>query len=326
MLIDDVTIEVISGSGGDGRAVFNRTMMSLGPTGGTGGKGGDVYLRGVSNLGALIRFRGQKVFRAGKGQMGGIQKKDGKSGEDLILNVPVGTVVHFPLRGIKEITKIGEQLLIIKGGAGGRGNFTFRSPTNTTPQQFEKGKAGDSMRLQLELKLIADVGLIGLPNVGKSSLLNKLTNAKSRVANYSFTTLEPNLGAYWELILADIPGLIEGASSGKGLGIKFLRHIERTKIFFHLISSQSENPLKDYTIVRKELEKYNKQLLGKKEYVFLSKCDLAKPLEIKRKIAKLKKVNSNVYAISIEKKDSMSSVKKILNKIKEDKTFVKKEK
>lgn len=322
MLIDDVTIDVFSGKGGNGLATFNKTKMSLGPTGGDGGNGGNVYLEGISNIGALSQFRGKKKFYAENGNPGGSQKKEGHNGEDLTLKVPVGTVIHILTNGEKkEITKIGERVLICKGGKGGRGNFSFRSSSNTTPKEFEEGKKGKEIKLRLELKLIADVGFVGLPNVGKSSLLNELTNAKSRVANYSFTTLEPSLGVFYELILADIPGLIEGASSGKGLGIKFLRHIERTRIFFHFVSAQSENPVKDYQTIRKELEKYNKELLDKKEYVFLSQSDMAESEKIKKDIAELKKINPNVLAISILDETSIKEVKKILSDIIEEKTF-----
>lgn len=316
MLIDDVTIKVSSGDGGNGRVAFNKIKMNLGPTGGNGGKGGDVYLRGVANIGALSRFRGRKVFAAEDGRMGGDQRKDGRGGKDLILSVPTGTVVHNLSSGDKkEITRIGQKLLIAEGGRGGKGNFYFRSPRNTTPRQAEKGEKGKENELRLELKLIADVGFIGFPNAGKSNLLNMLTNAKSRVADYPFTTLEPNLGAFYGLILADIPGLIEGASEGRGLGIKFLRHIERTKMFFHLVSVESDNPVKDHEIVRRELGKYNKKLLNKKEYIFLSKCDLIEPKEIKKKINELKKINQEVMAISILDDDSMKKVRKILEGI-----------
>lgn len=322
MLIDDVIIDVFSGKGGDGIATFNKTKMNLGPTGGKGGNGGAVYLQGVSNIGALSQFRGKKKFRAEDGQVGGSKKREGRNGEDLVLKVPVGTVIHLLTTGQKkEITKIGESLLICKGGRGGRGNFSFRSPSNTTPKEFEKGASGRELKLRLELKLIADVGLVGLPNVGKSSLLNELTNAKSRVANYPFTTLEPSLGAFYELIIADIPGLIEGASLGKGLGIKFLKHIERTRIFFHLISAQSENPVKDYETIRKELGEYNKKLLYKKEYLFLSQSDLVPPAKIKKDIAKLKKINPNVIGLSVLDENSIKKVKEILATITKQKTF-----
>ena len=196
----------------------------------------------------------------------------------------MGTIIQKIETGeTKEILKIGERILVARGGRGGKGNFHFRSATNTSPKQFQEGSLGEHFAVRLELRLIADIGLIGLPNAGKSSLLNELTKAKSKVANYPFTTLEPNLGVYYELILADIPGLIEGASTGKGLGIGFLRHIERTKILFHLISAESENPVKDYKIIKKELETYNKNLTKKTEYVFLSKSDMVSSEEMKRK-------------------------------------------
>jgi len=215
--------------------------------------------------------------------------------------------------------KIGQKMLVAEGGNGGKGNFLFRSAKNTSPRQFQEGLPGQHFTLRLELKLIADVGLIGLPNAGKSSLLNELTAAKSRVANYPFTTLEPSLGTYYELILADIPGLIEGASSGKGLGIKFLQHVERTKVLFHLISAESEDPLKDYQIIKKELETYSKKLTEKPEYVFLSKTDAVSPEEVKKKLAALKKAHKNVVPISVYDADSLENVKKILNILQEGK-------
>src|SRR3989344_4700111 len=264
MFIDDITIKVRAGNGGAGAVAFNKNLNQYGPAGGTGGGGGSVYFNGSSDLGILAAYRFKKEFAADDGENGHGQFRDGVSGEDLLLSVPVGTVVHNLTTGVdNEITAIGERTLVAKGGRGGRGNFHFRSSTNTRPKRFDYGTPGESFTLRLELKLIADVGLIGLPNVGKSSLLNELTRAKSKVANYSFTTLEPNLGVYYELILADIPGLIEGASAGKGLGIKFLQHIERTGALFYLISAESEHPDADYTIVKRELEKYSTSSAGK---------------------------------------------------------------
>ena len=317
MLIDDVTIKIKAGNGGKGAVAFNKNLMSLGPAGGSGGKGGSVYLEGVSDLNALSQFRYKKDIEAKNGADGRGQFRDGIDGIDLILKVPVGTVIHkIGTSETGEVLKINEKILIAKGGRGGKGNFHFRSSTNTTPKQFQTGLPGEQFTARLELKLIADVGLIGLPNAGKSSLLNELTKAKSKVANYPFTTLEPNLGAYYELIVADIPGLIEGASLGKGLGIKFLRHIERVKILFHLISAESENPAKDYKIIKKELETHSKELLKKIEYIFLSKSDMVPPKEIKKKIAALKKINKNVSPVSVYDWDSLEKIKKILNKIK----------
>ncbi len=321
MLIDDVIITLSAGNGGNGAVAFNKNMMSRGPTGGSGGKGGSIYFEGTSDLNALSQFRFEKDIKAKDGANGKGQCNDGANARDLILPLPVGTIIHkiVPEEGQEEVVKVGQRVLIAKGGNGGKGNFLFRSAGNTSPMQFQEGLPGEHLTLRLELKLIADVGLIGLPNAGKSSLLNELTKAKSKVANYAFTTLEPNLGTYYELILADIPGLIEGASSGKGLGVKFLRHIERTKILFHLISAESENPLKDYRVIKKELETYSKGLGEKPEYIFLSKSDTVSPAELKKKIASLKKAHKNVFPISVYDEDSLENVKKILNKIKEGK-------
>ncbi|MBI3046554.1 MAG: GTPase ObgE [Candidatus Harrisonbacteria bacterium] len=321
MLIDDVTIKIKAGDGGRGAVAFNKNLMSLGPVGGAGGDGGNIYTEGASDLSLLNQFRYKKEFKAENGQDGRDQFRDGQEGQDLIIKVPIGTVIHnFPEDEIiAEITKTGERILLAKGGHGGKGNFKFRSPKNTSPKRFQFGLPGESFTVRLELKLIADIGLIGLPNAGKSSLINELTKAKSKVANYPFTTLEPNLGTYYELILADIPGLIEGASLGKGLGIKFLRHIERTKILFHLISAESENPASDYKIIKNELKKYSNDLAKKPEYLFLSKSDLLPEKEIKKKLAILKKINKKVLPISIHNWDSLEKVKKILNKIKSGK-------
>lgn len=319
MLIDDVTIEAIAGKGGDGVVAFNKNMLSLGPTGGDGGKGGDVFLEGVANIGALKVYRNQKVFYAEEGERGGQQRRIGKNGENKYLKVPVGTVIHFANGTTRDIFQVGEKVLVAKGGEGGRGNFSFRSSRNTSPKEATLGTEGKKNKLRLELKLIADVGFVGLPNAGKSSLLNELTNANSRVGNYNFTTLEPNLGAYYDLILADIPGLIEGASEGKGLGIKFLRHIERTRVIFHFVSAESEDPAKDYEIIKKELEKHNSELIKKDEYLFLSKSDLLSEKELAKKMKALQKINPDVIAISIIDENSLQKVKKILLQVAEKK-------
>jgi len=321
MLIDDVKVRIIAGNGGKGAVAFDKNLGARGPVGGKGGRGGSVFIEGVSDLSVLNRFRFKKEVKAKNGQDGRSQFRDGRHSDDLVSLVPVGTVVHNLETGKDiEITKIGQRELIARGGRGGRGNFHFRSPTNTTPKQFKYGGRGESFEIRFELKLIADVGFIGIPNVGKSSLLNELTNAKSKVANYPFTTLEPNLGTYYDLILADIPGLIEGASKGKGLGIKFLRHIERTKILFHFVAADSVDPVADYKTVRSELGAYNKLLLEKPEYILISKKDTALPSVIAETVKKLKKLNKNVIPISIFDKKSIGLVRKILNNLILEKT------
>ena len=320
MLVDEITIRIEAGKGGDGIVSFNKNKMTLGPSGGSGGLGGSVYLIGVSDLGALNSLRNQKVFKAEGGQRGRHQLNDGADGEDLTIRVPVGTVVYNLTTGADhEIVQIGEQFLVAKGGRGGKGNFHFRGPEHTSPTKFQKGLSGEIFNIRLELKMIADVGLIGLPNAGKSSLINELTRANSKVANYPFTTLEPHLGVYYDLILADIPGLIEGASEGKGLGIKFLRHVERTKVLFHLVSAESADPVTDYKAIRNELGTYNKSMLKKEEYLFLSKTDLVDATAAKKQLAKLKKLNKNVAMLSIHDLEAISLVQKILNKIADQK-------
>jgi len=230
--------------------------------------------------------------------------------------VPTGTVVHNLSTGKDgEIILIGQRLLLAKGGEGGKGKTDSLLFARRNSSKVKEGLPGEECEARLELKLIADVGFVGLPNIGKSSLLNRITSAKSKVANYPFTTLDPNLGVYYGLILADIPGLIEGASEGKGLGIKILRHIERTKTLFHFISSESNDPLRDYKIVRRELEIYNKDLLAKKEYIFLSKADLFDKKEIEKKVNILKKIKKEVIPISIIDDESIKHVEEILREL-----------
>lgn len=320
MLIDEVKIKVSGGHGGKGSVAFNKNLMSLGPAGGSGGKGGSVYAEGVSDLSALGKFRFKKSFDAENGRDGRDQFRDGHVGADLILKLPVGTVIHNLTTGEDtNIEKTGERIFLAKGGIGGRGNFQFKSAHNTSPKQSDAGRPGESFELHLELKFIADVGFVGLPNAGKSSMLNALTAASAKVANYPFTTLEPNLGVYYELILADIPGLIEGSSAGRGLGTKFLRHIERTGTLFHFVSAESLDPEGDYKIIRHELGEHNKTLLKKPEYLFLSKSDLLGKTELREKLEILKHLNPTAIAISTEEPATIEKIKKILNKIKKEK-------
>ena len=320
MLIDDITIRCEAGRGGRGAVAFQKVRLAQGPTGADGGRGADIYFEGVPDVNALMSLAGKKVVQAENGKDGRGQFIDGRAGTDLILKIPIGTRITNVSTGQRqEMEHVGQRLLASGGGRGGRGNFKFRSSTNTTPKEFEEGLSGDISTFQLELRLIADVGLVGLPNAGKSSLLNELTAAKSRVANYAFTTLEPHLGAYYELIIADIPGLIEGASSGKGLGVKFLKHIERTKTLFHLISAESEDPVRDYKIIRKELEDYNPSLAKKEEHVLLTKSDAVSPESLRDSLSALKKIGLEALPISVLDSESLEDVKKLLNKMKDQK-------
>jgi len=322
MLVDEITIQLRAGRGGRGAVAFNKVKLSQGPAGGDGGNGGNVYFEGTSNVGALMSYASNKEMKAEDGKNGRGQFLDGRRGEDLILKIPTGTAITNLGTGYaQEMLNVDQRILAAGGGMGGKGNFKYRSSLNTTPLQFQDGLAGDVCEYHLELRLIADVGLVGLPNAGKSSLLNELTAAKVKVANYAFTTLEPHLGAYYELIIADIPGLIEGASQGKGLGVKFLKHIERTTTLFHLISAESDDPARDYEIIRNELEVHNPLLTTKTEYVFLTKTDAVAPKVVKEKIATLKKLGLKSIPVSILETENIEEVRKILNKIKDEKTL-----
>ncbi len=320
MLIDDVEVRLRGGKGGDGVVGFNSIPMHLGPTGANGGMGGAVYFVGVSDLGALQQFRFKKEVKAPDGERGDRALHDGGAGNDIELKIPVGTVIHdADTRKSREITKVGERVLAAKGGKGGIGNYLHRSSINTSPYESTPGAEPKTHHYRLELKLIADVGFVGLPNAGKSSLLNALTNASAKVGNYAFTTLEPNLGAYYSLILADIPGLIAGASSGKGLGMKFLRHIERTATLFHLISAESDDVARDYAIVRGELGAYSAILLQKPEHVFVSKSDMVSTEEVAEKLSALKRAGVEAHALSVHDENSLAEVKKILTRVSDEK-------
>jgi GTP-binding protein len=316
MLIDTAVIKIKAGRGGDGVVAFSKVKMALGPTGGSGGNGGDVYVEAVADLGALRKYRRVKVFNAEDGKKGRSAFRDGHRGAPLILLVPRGTTVtDLVTKRSRELSQVGERMLVAKGGLGGRGNFHFRSSTNTSPKGAEQGTAGESCTLNFELKLIADIGLVGLPNIGKSSFLNAITNAKSPVADYAFTTLEPHLGAYYGLVLADIPGLIEGASMGRGLGIKFLRHIERTRVLFHFIDAQSADPLTDYKVIRAELAAYNPVLLEKPEYIVISRIDNVSTGRIQEIEHLLAPLERDMIPISVFDEATLSGAKKILNSL-----------
>lgn len=316
MLIDDVSIHLTAGTGGRGAVAFFNIPKHLGPTGADGGNGGSIYFEGVPDIGALTQYQSKKDIKAKDGENGKRQFRDGERGGDTILAVPIGTVItNTGTADAFEITKIGERMLAVSGGKGGRGNFKFRGSTNTTPMEYEEGEPGESADFHLSLKLIADVGFVGLPNAGKSSLLNALTAAKAKVANYPFTTLEPNLGVYYDLVLADIPGLIEGAAGGKGLGVKFLKHVERTDSLVHLVSAESDDVLRDYRVIRGELERYSSVLAQKKEHIFISKYDTVDAATIEAQRKTFAQAGIEAQAISIYDDESLESVKKLLNAI-----------
>ncbi len=282
MFYDEAKIYVKAGDGGNGVVAFRREAFVPrgGPDGGNGGKGGDVYLEVDRNLNTLLAYHKQIHFRAANGKQGSGSNQTGAQGADLALKVPAGTVAYHADTGelLADLTASGERALLARGGRGGRGNRAFRSATNQAPRIAENGEPGEEMWVRLELKLIADVGIVGVPNAGKSTLLAKVSAARPKIGDYAFTTLEPNLGAVVvdnrDLVLADIPGLIEGAHAGAGLGHRFLRHIERTRVLIHLLNGLSPDPLGDYQAINQELELFNPQLAGKPQIVAVNKIDL----------------------------------------------------
>ena len=321
--LDQVKIYIKAGNGGDGSPSFRREKFIEygGPDGGDGGKGGSVILKAEQNLNTLIDFRYQQHHKAKRGENGAGQNRTGKSGEDLILKVPLGTQVFEEDNKtlIYDFTKISEEFIAAAGGKGGLGNTRFKSSTNRAPRKFTKGTQGEEFTIWLQLKTIADIGIIGLPNAGKSSLLASVTNANPKIANYQFTTLNPNLGVASyddkEITIADIPGLIEGAHKGTGLGIQFLKHIERCKSLLHLIDITSEDLKKSYQQVKNELKKYSNKLTKKKELIVLNKIDLIDEKEVNHIIKDFKKnTKSEVIALSTFNKSSVSKIKsKLLN-------------
>ncbi|OGH20401.1 MAG: hypothetical protein A3D74_01605 [Candidatus Levybacteria bacterium RIFCSPHIGHO2_02_FULL_37_13] len=312
MLVDNINLHIKAGNGGNGAATFLRNGQKAkgGPDGGNGGNGGNIYFQGSTNVNDLYEFRFKKKITAEDGVPGKHKKLFGKNAPHLTICVPLGTRITEISSGIvNEITDITTSVLIAKGGKGGRGNVEFKSSTNQTPLYAEKGTLGEEKKLLLELRLIADVGLIGLPNSGKSSLLSVLTNATPKIGNYAFTTLEPNIGIMGKYPIADIPGLIEGASKGRGLGIEFLKHIEKTKVLVHCIDSANEDVRKAYETVRNEFRQYNISLLDKPEIILLTKTDFSDEKTIKNNIKILKKKGKKVLPSSIYDQKSLDRLK-----------------
>ncbi|MFH1608554.1 MAG: Obg family GTPase CgtA [Patescibacteria group bacterium] len=314
--IDEIRIHAEAGRGGDGvvRWRQEKFIPKGGPAGGDGGRGGDFYAVAIRDVNALFRYKAKKEFYAERGQDGGGKGLHGKNGDDYFLELPIGSVItNLETEEKWQLLAEGEKVLLLKGGYGGFGNIHFKSSTNTTPQECKPGQDGEKGNFLIELELFADVGFVGLPNAGKSSLLNSITNADAKIGEYAFTTLDPNLGDFYGFILADIPGLIEGASEGKGLGVKFLKHVKRTKMLAHLISFEnlsksSSNMMKVYKEIRKELEKYDKKnnlsgsdgLSGKEEIILLTKTDVIEDKKIiEKEKSKFEKLGKKVFTISL---------------------------
>lgn len=312
MFITEINIKFIAGNGGKGKVSFYKNRR--GPDGGNGGKGGSIYVYATSDIYALNNLTKNTEIKAENGQDGMANKKNGRNAKDLEIKLPIGTVItDKDTNEIFEVIKKDDHFRLCSGGSGGLGNFEYRSSSNTTPLYAQSGLKGQQKDLEINLKLIANYGLIGFPNAGKSSLLKELTSAKPKIDNYPFTTLEPNLGELNGKIIADIPGLIKGASKGKGLGIKFLKHIERVSLLFHCISCETDDLVKNYQTIRNELKEFNLKLMDKREIILLTKTDLKSEKEISLCLNILKKTKKQILPISINDWDSLEKLKALIS-------------
>lgn len=312
MFVDEITIEAKAGDGGNGvvRWRHEKFRPMAGPSGGNGGRGGNIILKAVADVNRLAKYTGSKAFTALSGDSGSSGSKHGKNGPDLVIEIPVGSIVTDKERDrVFTFDQVNQEEIVLKGGGGGLGNEYFKSSTNRSPEDVTEGRPGERATLEIVLSLVVDVGLIGMPNAGKSTLLNNLTNAHSRIGDFPFTTLEPHLGALEEFIIADIPGLIAGASSGKGLGHKFLRHVERTKMLLHLVSLTEEDVLAQYEVVRRELELHKNSLGAKEEWIILTKKDLVDKAVIDRVQHDIDKNKNRVFVISAETGDGVKELR-----------------
>ncbi len=316
MIVDKIVLDVYAGNGGNGAVSFRREKFIPrgGPDGGNGGRGGNVYIETVPDITALKQYISKREIKASHGEHGRARKQHGANAQDTVLRVPIGSTITDVEKGIVwECNEVGYRFRIARGGRGGRGNFEFRTSTTQAPRESEEGGKGQHIHIVIDMRYIADVGLVGLPSAGKSSLLNVLTQAHSKVGAYPFTTLEPHLGVCGNILIADIPGLIEGAHEGKGLGVRFLKHIEKTKVLLHCIDSSTETCEQDYRVIREELSAYNPELALKREIVLLTKSDTVS----QERMNELKKMfaEHEVYSISVVNDEEIRKLHELLQNL-----------